>query len=136
MGGDILGTAPMDPTVAGSTGGTSADARDQGMSIAAMSQYALSIGMTGSSSAMVTAMVQDASDGVMNGMMGSTPISMSGMGGGMMGSGTMMQSTAGTSGLADAMTTFVGSARNASGVSPSQMQPLIDKLKASSGTIQ
>jgi hypothetical protein len=68
-------------------------------------------------------------------MMGSTPISMSGMGG-MMGGGSMMPTTAGTTGLANAMTTFVGSARNASGVSPSQMQPLVDKLKASNGTIQ
>ena len=49
------------------------------MSIAAMSQYAKTIGMT-TSSTMVTAMMDDASDGVMNGMMGSTPVSMGGMG--------------------------------------------------------
>ncbi len=63
------------------------------MSIAAMSQYAKTIGMTTSSSGMVTAMMKDASDGVMNGMMGSTAISMAGMGGMM---GGMMQSSAGT----------------------------------------
>ena len=53
--------------------------KNYGMSIAAMSQYAKTIGMT-TSSTMVTAMMDDASDGVMNGMMGSTPVSMGGMG--------------------------------------------------------
>lgn len=56
----------------------------------------MTLGMT-TSSGMVTAMMDDATDGVMNGMMGSTAISMDGMGG-MMG-GTMMQGTAGTSSL-------------------------------------
>jgi len=132
MVGDILGTMPMDPAVAGSV---TANARNYGMSIAAMSQYAKAIGMTGPSSAMVTAMTKDASDGVMNGMMGTTGISMGGMGGGMMGGG-MMSTTAGTTGLATAMSTFAGSPMNASGVTASDMQALIDKLAASNGTIQ
>jgi hypothetical protein len=34
------------------------------------------------------------------------------------------------------MTTFLGSSRNASGVSIADMQPLVDKLGASNGTIQ
>jgi hypothetical protein len=135
MMGDILMTSPMDPAVAGSGTGATQDQRNYGMSIAAMSQYAGTIGMSVSSSGMVTAMVKDASDGVMNGMMGSTSIAM-GMGGGMMGGGTMMQSTAGTTGLATAMTTFLGSSMNRSGVQTSVMQPLIDKLGASTGTIQ
>jgi hypothetical protein len=80
-------------------------------------------------------MMRDASDGVMNGMMGSTTISMGGMGGGMTG-GSTMPSNAGTSGLATAMTTFLGSSRNASAVPMADMQPLVDKLAASSGTIQ
>ena len=103
------------------------------MALAAMSQYAKTIGMT-DSSGIVTAMMDDASDGVMNGMMGSTPISMSGMGG-MMG-GTMMSTTSGTSGIAGAMSQFVGSSMNKSGVFMAEMQPLIDKLDASSGAIQ
>jgi hypothetical protein len=136
MAGDILMTPPMDPAIAGSGTSASQDRMNYGMSIAAMSQYAKTIGMSVSSSGMVTAMTKDASDGMMNGMMGSTSISMGGMGGGMMGGGTMMQSTAGTTGLATAMTTFVGSSMNKSGVQASAMQPLIDKLTASTGTIQ
>jgi hypothetical protein len=136
MTGDILRTPPMDPAMTGSGSGATQDQRNYGMSIAAMSQYAKTMGMSVSSSGMVTAMMKDASDGVMNGMMGSTSISMGGMGGGMMGGGTMMGSTAGTTGLATAMTAFVGSAMNKSGVQAAAMQPLIDKLAASTGTLQ
>lgn len=133
--GDILMTAAMDPAVAGSGAAADLSAKNYGMSIAAMSQYARTVGMTYSSSGMFTAMMRDASDGVMNGMMGTTPISMGGMGGGMMG-GYTMQANAGTTGLATAMTAFVGSSRNTSGVAIADMQPLIDKLNASSGAIQ
>jgi hypothetical protein len=136
MVGDILMTPPMDPSLGGSGTGASQDGKDYGMSIAAMSQYATSIGMTTSSSGVVTAMMKDASDGVMNGMMGSTSIAMGGMGGGMMGGGTMMQSTAGTTGLATAMTAYLGSSMNRSGVQVSDMQPLIDRLAASTGMLQ
>jgi hypothetical protein len=135
---DILMAGPMDPSVAGSVTGATQGARNYGMSVAAMSQYARTIGMTVSSSGMFTAMARDASDGVMNGMMGSTSISMTGMGGmggGMMG-GATMQATAGTTGLATAMTTFVGSSRNGSGVTTTDMQLLVDKLATSQGAIQ
>jgi hypothetical protein len=131
---DILHTVPMNPMVVASGSSATQDQKNYGMSIAAMSQYAKTVGMTTSSSGMVTAMMDDASDGVMNGMMASTSISMAGMGG-MMG-GTMMQSTAGTTGLATAMTAFVGSPMNASGVPIADMQPLVNKLSASNGTIQ
>lgn len=130
---DILHVMPMDPLVTGSGTGASLDMKNYGMAIAAMSEYAKTVGMTTSSSGMVTAMMDDASDGVMNGMMGSTAISMMGMGG-MMG-GMMMPAAAGTTGLASAMNTFVGSAMNHSGVTLTDMQPLIDKLNTSSGTI-
>ncbi len=130
---DILMTPPMDPAVAGSGAGATAGARNHGMTIAAMSEYAKSLGMT-TSSGLFAAMMEDASDGVMNGMMGSTSISMTGMGG-MMGGG-MMQATAGTSGLATAMTTFVGSAMNQSGVVLADLQSLVDKLSTSNGTLQ
>ena len=136
MAGDILMTSPMDPSMAGSGSGATQAQRNHGMSIAAMSEYAKTIGMTVSSSGMVTSMMKDASDGTMNGMMGSTSISMGGMGGGMMGGGTMMQSNAGTTGLATAMTTFVGSTMNRSGVTAADMQTLVNKLTASTGTIQ
>jgi hypothetical protein len=130
---DILTISPMDPAVAGSGSGADQNAKDYGMTIAAMSEYAKSIGMT-TSSGIVTAMMQDASDGTMNGKMGSTAISMGSMGG-MMGGG-MMQASAGTTGLAGAMTTYVGSSANKSGVQMSEMQALISKLSSSTGTIQ
>ena len=131
MVSDILHTQPMNPLEPGSGTGTTGDMRNYGMAMAAMSQYAHDMGMS-SSSGMVTAMMNDASDGDMNGMMGGTSIT---MGGGMMG-GATMQSTAGTSGLAGAMTTFLGSTMNKSGLTTSDMQTLMDHLNASSGTIQ
>ena len=134
MVSDILSTPPMDPAVAGSAAGADQNRKNYGMTIAAMSEYAKTIGMTTSSSGIVTAMMKDATDGIMNGMMGSTTISMNGMGG-MMG-GNMMQGTAGTSGLATAMSAYVGSSMNMSGVSLTDMQALINRLTTSSGTIQ
>jgi hypothetical protein len=87
---------------------------------------------------MVTAMMKDASDGTMNGMMGSTSIAMGGMGAGMGGGmgGTMMQASAGTTGLASGMSAFVGSAMNKSGVTAADMQTLVNKLSTSTGMIQ
>jgi hypothetical protein len=131
---DILQTTPMNTAELVSAGTTTA-MKNYGIAIAAMSQYAQTIGMT-DPAALITSMMNDASDGIMNGMMGSTQITMGGMGGGMMGGGTMMQSTAGTSGLATAMTTFMGSAANQSGLSAANMQTLINTLAASNGTIQ
>jgi hypothetical protein len=134
MVSDILHTAPMNAAISGSGGTATTNTRNYGIAIAAMSQYA--VGMT-DPSALISTMMQDASDGVMNGMAGSTQITMGGMGGGMMGGGgTMMQSTAGTSGLSTAMTEFMGSTANKSGLSATDMQTLINKLAASTGTIQ
>ena len=128
---DILYTHPMDPLANDSGGPATQEQRNYGMTIAAMSQYAQMVGMP-NSSGIVTAMMNDASDGQMNGMMGGTTIT---MGGGMMG-GTMMQSNAGTAGLADAMQTFIESGQNLSGLIVQDMQSLIDKLRSSNGTIQ
>ena len=134
MVSDILHTMPMNPLVPGSGAGATQDMKNYGMAIAAMTQYAANIGMT-SSSGIVTSMMNDASDGVINGMMGNTQITMGGMGGGMMGGGTMMPSTAGTTGLATAMTQFMGSAMNQSGLTPSDMQTLMDNLNSSNGQL-
>src|SRR5512144_1641132 len=135
MVADILHTQPMNPLVSGSGAGAAQDMRNYGITIAAMSQYAKNIGMT-NSSGIIMDMMNDASDGIMNGMIGTTQITMGGMGGGMMGGGgTMMQSTAGTSGLATAMTDFMTSITNKSSLSPTDMQTLIYKLAASNGTI-
>jgi hypothetical protein len=130
---DILSVHPMDPTASGAGGLANQDQKNYGMTMAAMSKYANMIGMP-ITSGMVTAMMDDASDGIMNGMMGGTRIGMGGMGG-MMG-GTMMQSNAGTAGLANAMTSFMLSAQNRSGLIMQDMQSLIDKLAAANGVIQ
>ncbi len=104
MVNDILHTQPMNTLVSGSGTGADTNLRNYGMAVAAMSQSPKDLGITSS---------KDASDGIMDGKKGGTSITMGGMGGnGMMGSGTMMQSTVGTSGLANAMKEFLGSAMN------------------------
>jgi hypothetical protein len=127
-GVDIVMTHPIDPTVSGSANGVSIDSKNYGMLLAAMSQEAHDLGMTQSSSAIITALMSDASDGMMDGWMGGTAIDMSGMGG-MMGGGKMM-STTGTGQLATAMATFVNNlAMNKSGViSVTEMQAMMDRL--------
>ena len=75
--GNILTTHPMDPLVQDSGAGASQDQRNYGMTLAAMSQEAYNLAMP-NSSGIVTAMMNDASDGKMDGMMGSTQISMGG----------------------------------------------------------
>jgi hypothetical protein len=130
MVGDLLHTMPMDPRVAGSGAAATPDQQDCGVAIAAMSQYAQGISMP-MSSGFVTAMMSDASDGMMDGKAGSTQIM---MGGGMMG-GTMMDAKAGTAGLATAMTSFLGSNMNLSGLTATSMNALIQKLAASNGQL-
>lgn len=132
---DILHTMPMKPLVAGSGATATQDAKNYGMTLAAMSEYAKTIGMTTSSSGIITVMMKDASDGVMNGMMGGTPISMGGMGGMM--DGGNMQPSAGTMELANAMTAFIDDTTvNRSGITIAEMQTLINMLSTSSGVIQ
>ncbi len=130
---DILYTHPMNPLTTGSGTGATQDMRNYGIVLAAMSKYAQTIGMP-FSSAMVTVMMDDAADGVMNGMMGSTQIMMGGMGGMM--SNNPLSTNAGTSGLVGAMTAFMGSAMNRSGLTVADMQALMNKMNASSGQIQ
>ena len=128
---DILHIQPMNPLVTGSGVGASQDARDYGMTLAAMSQYAKTLSMT-SSSTLVTAMMNDAADGMMNGKNGANLISMSM--GGMMGT-SQMSSTAGTTGLVTAMTAFMNSAVNASGLTSTDMATLMQRLNSSNGSI-
>jgi hypothetical protein len=134
----ILTTQPMNPLLAGSGTGASSSTINYGAVIAAMSEYAKT-NTTTVSSTFVTAMMNDASDGVMNGKLGSSQITMpmnGGMGGGMNGMGNMAV-TAGTSGLSSAMSTFMGSTPNpnASGITAASMSTLMLKLTSSSGQI-
>lgn len=131
MVNNILQTTPMNPLTPGVGATANQDMRNYGIAVAAMSQLADNVGMP-FSSGMVTAMMDDASDGVMNGMMGNSPIQ---MGGGMMG-GMMMSSYAGTSNLSTAMSEFIQSSMNRSGVTLTDMQGLMNKLTSSDGVIQ
>jgi hypothetical protein len=131
MVSDILHVQPMNPLTTGSGMGANQDARNYGMTLAAMSQYAQTLNMT-VSSAMVTAMMNDASDGMMDGKKGGSQISMSM--GGMMGS-SMMAPSAGTSGMSSSMTSFVNSSANRSGLTVTDMAPLTQKLANSNGQI-
>jgi hypothetical protein len=130
MVSDILHVTPTNPLVAGAGAAARQDSINYGMSLAAMSQYAKTLGMS-TSSAMITALTNDASDGVMNGMTGSGSVMMGGMGMG----GARMPANAGTSDLANAMSAFVASSQNRSGVTAPMMQSLIGKLSASNGQL-
>lgn len=139
--GDILMIHPMDPMVNGSGARATEDMKNYGMSIAAMSQYARDIGMP-YSSGMVTAMMNDATDGRMDGIMENTGMAsgMMGsnyvqMGGGMM-EGTMMSADAGGPGLAYAMSEFLQSNMNHSGLGTEDMQSLMNKLMSTNGQIR
>ena len=132
---DILYTHPMNPLIPGSGSGATQDMRNYGIMLAAMSQYANSIGMP-FSSGIVTTMMNDAADGFMDGRMGGNQIMMGGRGG-MMGSvNNPLSSGAGTSGLASAMVAFMGSVQNKSGLTFTDMQALHNKIHASGGQIQ
>jgi hypothetical protein len=132
---DILFTHPMNPLTPGSGSGATQDMRNYGVMLAAMSQYANSIGMP-FSSGIVTTMMNDAADGFMDGRMGDHQIMMGGRGG-MMGTvNAPLSSAAGTSGLASAMVAFMGSAQNKSGLTFTDMQALHNKIHASGGQIQ
>jgi hypothetical protein len=96
-----------------------------------MSQYAKTAGLP-SSSGMVTAMMNDAADGVIDGKASGVPVV---MGGGMMGGG-MMQADAGRTGLATAMTDFMNSTLNKSGVAPASMSTLMQQLRTSGGQLR
>ena len=99
-----------------------------------MSQYAKNLGIPGSST-FVTDMMGDATDGIMNGKMDGTSITMP-MGGMMGGQQGMMTANAGTSGLANAMADFMNSSANLSGATAADMAALMQRLTASSGQLQ
>jgi hypothetical protein len=128
---DILRVRPMNPRVPGSKAGASQDARNYGIALAAMSQYAFSLNLA-SGAALVTAMMDDASDGVMDGKRGTVSILMRPM----MGSMIPMASAAGTTGLATAMTSFItNTSANGSGVNAQDVAVLRQKLMISDGTL-
>ena len=126
MVGDMLHTLPINPLVAGSGAAATQSSMNYGMTLAAMSQYAKNIGMT-AASRIVTAMMKDAADGIMNGMGVGGQIA---MGGGMM-SGGMMQPNAGTTGLATSMADFMNSSLNKSGLTAADLAALMQQMRTS-----
>lgn len=118
---DIVRVRPMNPLVPGSGAAASQDARNYGMTLAAMSEYARMQGM-GSSSALVTALMNDAADGSMDGRTGSVAVMMDGMMG-----PPVLSPAAGTTGIGGAMGAFMLSSRNMSGITtPALMSRLME----------
>lgn len=128
---DILYDYPINPVDDGSGVGAEQDEVHYGMVLAAMSQYAHTLGLSHSPD-IVNHFMDDAVDGQMDGRHHGNHIN---MGGGMMG-GHMMHEDAGTEMLADAMEDFIHSPMNRSGITLQEMQTLIDALHSSSGAIQ
>lgn len=128
MVGDILHVHPVNPLIPGSGSPSDTDARNYGMTMASMSQLAANLGMP-SASGMVTAMMEDVSDGRMDGMRDITPVMMQG---GAMGT-IPLPSYGGSSGISNAMGQFVRSPMNRSGLTMQDMQGLINRLMASAG---
>ena len=142
---DILHTQPINPLVPGSATGATQDMMNYGMTLAAMSQYAKGAGMS-SSSGFVTAMMNDAADGVIDGKASGTQVAMGGgmsaggtttTGGGMMGvtGSNMMQPDAGRAGLSTAMSEFMNSSLNRSGLSATGMTTLMQQLRDGTGQL-
>jgi len=130
MVGDILHVHPINPLTPSTGNPPIPDERNYGMVMAAMAQLAADLGMP-FASGLMTAMMDDVSDGRLNGMSGNAAVM---MGGGMM-SGTALPSYGGTSGMSNAMAQFVRSPMNRSGVTIQDMQALINRLMASTGDV-
>ena len=139
---DIIHTQPINPLVPGSAAGATPDMMNYGITLAAMSQYAQGAGMA-NSSGFVTAMMNDASDGVIDGKAAGTPIV---MGGGCRhrrghdgrrrhGSVGMMPPDAGGAGLTTAMRDFMNSGLNRSGLSAADMTTLMQRLRDGTGQL-
>lgn len=126
---DILRTQPMNPLAPASGSTATQSAKNYGMTLAAMSQYAKNAGIP-VSSAFITSVMADASDGMMDGTIRGSAIMIAGMMG-----GGMMQPSAGTSDLASAMMDFVDSSLNRSGVAAADMAALMQKLGDSDGSM-
>lgn len=112
---DILRTPPINPLVRGSAAGASQDAQNYGLLLAAISKYAEQLGMA-SSSALVTALMNDASDGVLDGKAGAVVVQLGGMTG-----GVPLPASAGTTDIVGAMSDFMNSAQNRSGLTMAPM---------------
>ena len=122
--GDIVHTAPMNPLTAGSGANAGVNAQNYGMVLASISQYAQMQGVV-STSTMVSVLMKDAADGLMDGMNFGAPIMISTVSGSL-----QLPAGAGSTGLGGAMSTFMNSARNRSRVTT---MPLMNRLNGTAG---
>jgi hypothetical protein len=95
---DILNTAIIDPTVAGSATGSTQAAKDYSLVLAGISQYAKDNGITNPFT-LITALGIDAKDGILDGKHGTAQIPVG---------ATNLSATAVTSGLSTAIAAFSG----------------------------
>jgi hypothetical protein len=128
---DILHTRPINPLVPGSAAGASQAMVNYGMTLAAMSQYAKDAGMP-VSSAFVSAMMNDAADGVFDGRSGDATLTILRDPNG----GGLPRPDAGTTGMATAMATFMNSRMNQSGLAPVTVAPLTQQFGAMGGRMR
>lgn len=126
---DILHVPPMNPLVPRAAEGASMDSRNYGMALAGMSQFALTVGAT-NSAAVVTSLVNDAADGVMDGRNGADPVRVTV--GGFVGS-TALPGNAGSVALAVAMVRFAASTSNVSGLTGNDIAALAQRISGSGG---
>ena len=108
---DILNTKPINPLINNSASGATQKAIDYGLVLAGISKEAQTLNLTNPFE-LVTALTQDYSDGVFNGLADSTPVQMNGF---------AVIPTIGTADLSTAISSFSASNSNSSGrvVSPS-----------------
>lgn len=130
MVSDILRTRPINPLVPGSAAGASQSMINYGMTLAAMSQFSRDMSIPVSST-FVVAMMNDASDGVMDGMAGAATLTILR---GLVGGG-LPRPDAGSTGLAAAMQEFMASNMNLSGAPAAAVAPLMLQLGMMGGRL-
>lgn len=127
---DILHTRPIDPLAPGSAAGASQSRVNYGMVLAGISQFSSDMTIP-VSSRMAVALMNDARDGVMDGLAGDATLTIlrAPMGGG------LPRADAGSTGLAAAMQEFMASPLNRSGAAPAAVAPLVQQLGSLSGRL-
>jgi len=103
---DIVGTLPVPASSVALVETANRDQRDYGLVLAGISTEASGLGVR--TIDLVAALAEDLSDGILDGMNGTSPVSIPTPGGGSI----PLSATAGTSDLQAAIDTFVGSANN------------------------
>ena len=127
---DILHTRPIDPLAPGSAAGASQAMVNYGMVLAGISQFSRDMSIP-VSSRLAVALMNDARDGVMDGLAGDATLTIlrAPLGGG------LPRADAGSTGLAAAMQEFMASPLNRSGAAPAAVAPLVQQLGTLGGRL-